>query len=274
MSRGINRQHRTLKAPSCNLQIWTIDDEDKLGEEIAYLVLGQWKQVEKLLNKADPLRAVTSINMLTSAIGSLTTEKTECDVHLDGWIFQFISWLVAAPQKNSRIRAPQMQKASKGFDGVQIIFNTEHTAVEKFIIFEDKATTDPRGKIQSQVWKEFEDLEQGNRDNELNSDVTAILDGVSQISDDDLISIVDELFRDSERRCYRVSVTGQNRHQSDVELTKLLNGFDATVLGKTDRRLANVLITQDVRQTLKRIISKAIDILESELHSLESRQDV
>lgn len=271
MSRGLNRHHQSLNTPDCIVQIWTISDEEKLAEEIAYLVLGQWKQVSKLLSQADPLRTINSITILNSAIDSLKIEKAKCQVHLDGWIFQFISWLAAAPEKNTRIRAPQMQKASKGFDGVQIRFNSEYTSVENIIVFEDKATTNPRGMIQSQVWKEFEDIELGNRDNELSSDVTAILDGVTGISDDDLISIVDELFRNGEKRCYRVSVTGDGRHRSAKELSTLLKGYDTSVAGGAHRRLANILITQDVRQALKSIVSKAIAILELELESLENQ---
>ena len=73
------------------------------------------------------------------------------------------------------IRAPHMILAHKGFDGLQLEVDAATGVVTAAVIFEDKATSNPRQTITNDVWPEFKLLEEGDRENVLTADVSSLL---------------------------------------------------------------------------------------------------
>jgi hypothetical protein len=65
--------------------------------------------------------------------------------------------------------------AHKGFDGLQLEIDTSNGFVTAAVIFEDKATDNPRDTIRDEVWPDFKLLEAGERENVLSADVSALL---------------------------------------------------------------------------------------------------
>ena len=51
--------------------------------------------------------------------------------------------------------------ADKGFDGLQLLLDNENQVVAAAVIFEDKATSNPRATIRDRVWPEFSTIERG-----------------------------------------------------------------------------------------------------------------
>lgn len=84
------------------------------------------------------------------AIALLSLKPDEKPWHRDGWMFQAISWIAAHNDGGIAIRAPHLIKAHKGFDGLKLELSDagEVTAV---VVFEDKATENPRATIRDDV---------------------------------------------------------------------------------------------------------------------------
>jgi hypothetical protein len=138
---------------------WTVQDEALLADHIARVALGQARHVAKILAGAQLGPPATSAAAAANAIAMLTVEGPDPS-HRDGWMFQVMSWIAAnraAP--DAIIHPPQMIQAHKGFDGLQLDVDRETGRIVAAIIFEDKATEDPRDVIRDYVWPEFAKLE-------------------------------------------------------------------------------------------------------------------
>jgi hypothetical protein len=160
----------------CSGSSWQVDDLQLLASQVAAVAVGQSRHIERVLAGARLGPAPTRASAAVGAIAMLTVVGDDPS-HRDGWIFQVISWIAAhraAP--GGLIRAPHMQLAHKGFDGLQLeLSNDDGNLVTAAIIFEDKATANPRDTIRDEVWPEFADLETGARDNLLTAEVIALL---------------------------------------------------------------------------------------------------
>ena len=159
----------------CSGNSWEVTNEEVLARQIASVALGQSRHVERVLAGAGlgPLPDVPSA--ATAAIEMLTVDGVDSS-HRDGWMFQVMSWIAAhRADPGGLIRAPQMQLAQKGFDGLQLRLDHDNQVVAAAVIFEDKATSNPRDTIRDQVWPEFSKLEHGKRDNLLTAEVVALL---------------------------------------------------------------------------------------------------
>ena len=232
---------------------WTIDNEDKLAELIARVAIGQSRVVERVLSATDALPIGFPKGGFKGARELLSVKPGNDTYHRDGWVFQVISWVAAhLSYKDAAIRAPQMIKADKGLDGLLIELKDDNLA--RVVICEDKATENPRQKIQSAVWPEFEDFETGARDNELVASVTSLLER-SQLHDPDSI-VANILWQD--KRAYRVAVTVGKTHSTAAGRKRLFEQYDEKVLGNMARRRADTLYLADVRSWIAAISAKAI----------------
>ncbi len=239
---------------------WQVPNEQLLAELIAHVALGQARHVRKILlsiGDAFPLPEddviVTAADMFTVATG---TEPW----HRDGWMFQVMSWLAAIKvSPDSIIAAPQMIKAQKGFDGLQLDFDSSTGLISAVVIFEDKATDNPRGTIQGQVWPDFERMESGDRANVLVAEVTGLLEKCPAIDVDDVIRKV--LWKDA--RHFRVSITIQDTHSTSAGRARLFKDYDTTVRGDIKRRRGETFYVGDLRAWMSSIANKAIDHLTS-----------
>lgn len=238
---------------------WTVTDEDELAALVAKVALGQARHVEKILMETDAIPQA----LIQSAVGGakklLTAEDPAKPWHRDGWLFQVIAWIAAHLQDPEALKAPpHMIHAHKGFDGIQLQLDPAGEA-ELVVICEQKATTGPRGKITSQVWPEFRELELGTRDNELIAEVTTLLERSGHPSADEAIGKI--LWENA--RSYSVSVTVGDDEHSDEGRKKLFKGYKK-VVDRSDVkfRRAETFYKVPLRQWMAEFSEKAISLID------------
>ncbi len=190
-----------------------VDDEDALANLIARVAIGQARVVERILRATDARPLGYPKGGFEGARDLLSVEAGKDPYHRDGWVFQVIAWIAAHRQnEEALIRAPQMIKADKGLDGMVIEFDDDNIAW--VVICEEKATENPRQKVQSAVWPEFKMFETGARDNELVASVTALLERSNDPDPDRTVANI--LWQ--EKRAYRVAVTVGETHSTAPSL--------------------------------------------------------
>ena len=227
--------------------IWKLKDEEKLAHLVALILLGRYLHVEKILDKLKPK--------------GLVVKAGKEPWHRDGLVFQAVSWIAAhkAPSGSTSIFSlPHQIPAHKGFDGLQIELDDDKQ-LTGVIIFEDKATDNPRTTIQQQVWPELTRLHNDERQTEVMQETTALLQRAAVDNPDELIEGI--VWKNLRR--FRVSITGENGHDVDPKLSALFKGYDGAVPGPdaTVRR-AEVVCLGDLRPWMQQFagkVSKAID---------------
>ncbi len=239
---------------------WTIEDDDELAELVARVALGQYRYVQRVLAETDCSKFAPSPTALEGAKKLLTATDEAGPWHRDGWLFQVISWIAGNLQnEDALIAPPQMIHAHKGFDGLHVHIDNTTGLVLSVVICEDKATDNPRGMIRDNVWTEFKALEQGERDNELVSEVSTLLDKLPDLDPD---QAVQEIFW-KEARAFRVSITVGDDHGDEAGRRKLFKGYKRAVGGNVARRRAETLHIDDLRKWMRRIAKKAIEAAET-----------
>lgn len=238
---------------------WSVDNKDMLAEMIARIAIGQSRVVGRVLKRlnAEPPGFPKGGFAGARELLSLKSED-EDPYHRDGWVFQAISWIAMNRQEeNALIRAPQSRKADKGLDGLLIRFDDDDVA--HVVICEEKATEHPRQKVQSQVWPEFVEFESGARDHELVAGVTSLL--ATSAEDDPDAVVADILWEDV--RAYRVAVTVGDTHATTAGRKRLFKGYEETVDGDVERRQAETLYLEDVREWIGDLAAKAVAIIDA-----------
>lgn len=252
----LNPRHPRLKG-----RRWESLDNEQLAAMVAQLALGQWRHVEGLLRSESGAGSVGPSYAINQAIRSLTVESGRDPWHRDGWVFQFISWIVAVEsRKGDPARAPQMDQASKGFDGLQLVLNRNGSSVKGIIIFEDKASESPRDKVRDEVWPSFREMEAGERDAALASELASLLERLPHLNK---LETVDRIMRDRKARRYRVSVTAGSHHAQGVHFSGLFDGYEEAVRGGRSRRYANVFEVNDLRAWMSTLSNRAVELLEA-----------
>ena len=240
---------------------WTIDDEDELARMVGRIFLGHFLHVEKILQKLKPKHKMVDGQAAKEAKARLVVKKGTEPWHRDGLVFQSISWIAAhqaSVNKSSVFSLPHMIPAHKGFDGLEIEM-TSKNKLHCLVIFEDKATENPRDMIRTSVWPDIEALHGGQRQTELMQELTALLQRAN-VKDPDAI-IETAVWK--QIRKFRVSVTGAEGQDEQAEFDKLFKGFDAVTPGLDALApRAEVFCHSDIRKWMKGFavkISKAID---------------
>ncbi|WDG17044.1 hypothetical protein [Microbacterium sp. Clip185] len=256
-------RHRKLKPRHGGYRgrAWEPRDLDALATAVADLALGQWLHVEELLRSEEPWRVSGADYAIDGAISLLTVPAGKDPWHRDGWVFQLVSWLAAVEENDGPARIPQMDQASKGFDGLQIAVNSRSGQPKRIVVFEDKATNSPRDTVRDDVWKSFAELETGSRNPALAAEVGYLL---SRIPLTDPRKTIDHLMRKQSGRAYRVSITTKAHHARAERFNGLFDGFEETVPGKRRRRRANVLEIADLRPWMDDLCDRAIAVLEGQ----------
>jgi len=230
----------------CDGCSWAIDDLDQLAQQIAFVAVGQSEHLVEILGAAGVPVLDASSSVRANAL-ELLSAAVDSPYHRDGWMFQVMSWLAAHRRTpGGLIRTPHMIKAHKGFDGLQVNISDSSGAVDAVVIFEDKATENPRDVIRDEVWPEFADLEGGGREHVLAAEVTTLLKiaGHSNAS-----STVKKIMWGSARN-YRVSVTVGAHHYTVPGIQSLLAGFDGVAPGERSRRRGEILYVEALRPWL------------------------
>ena len=242
----------------CSGYSWEVADEELLAQQIAAVALGQSRHVERVLAGAQLGPPLNVPSAVTAAIDMLTVAGVDPS-HRDGWMFQVMSW-IAAHRANPEglIRGPQMQLAQKGFDGLQLRLDHDNQVVTAAIIFEDKATSNPRDTIRDQVWPEFSALERGEKDNLLTAEVVALLQTRPALDPERGIQNV--IWRAG--RHYRLSVTVDATNRGEQRRQRLFQGYDTVAVGPLSRRRGEVFEIPDLRPWMAELAQRAIRSLE------------
>lgn len=247
--------------PLCYGYSWTIDDEDNLAEQIAYIAIGQWLHVQKILAAANLVSKTPTANAANSAIKLLTANNEKDAEHRDGWMFQAISWIAAhKASPDGVIRSPQIIRAQKGFDGFQLKLDDAKNVVAA-IIFEDKATGNPRDTVRDLVWPEFSKFESGDRENEVAAEITALLQTRSDIDPDAAIENI--IWK--EVRHYRISITVGNTHANDAGRQRLFKDYDTTITGIDEKRRGETIHINNLRDWMECLAQKAITSIQNKV---------
>lgn len=236
---------------------WKVQSEEKLAELIARVALGQASHVAKILGGLSGQQAPVFDGAVPSAVRMLTLQTGADPWHRDGWIFQVMSWLAARlANPGALLNPPQMILAQKGFDGIQIEFDPG-SGISAVVIFEDKATENPRGTIRDEVWPEFEAFERGDDTNVLTAEVVGLLERQPGVDADDVIRQV--IWKNVRR--FRVSITVGDSHASDAGHLRLFKDYDTHVPGDIKRRGGETFYVADLRQWMDGLASKALAFL-------------
>jgi hypothetical protein len=191
------------------------------------------------------------------AITLLTLEPEETPWHRDGWIFQAISWIAAHNDGGVAIRAPHLIKAHKGFDGLKLELDNSG-AVIGVVIFEDKATSNPRATIRKDVWPGIERLELGERSNELGQEVSALLEvQLRSFPELDIDEAVQKIVW-KEARHYRVAITVDKSHATAEPRMALFKDYDSFAPGNNSRRRAETMHVPDLRPWMEKFAALII----------------
>ncbi len=232
----------------CHGWSWVIEDEEQLVDEVAMVALGQYRHIAKILSGLNSRPASTSAEHVADALSKLSPDVDGSIWKRDGWLFQIISWIAAYHHKNgSIIRAPHIRKADHGFDGMQLDLTEDGSAISAVVIYEDKATINPRKTIISKVWPEMVKMEAGERITELTHDATSLLETqLGSASGIDIDSAVEEIIWKEARR-YRVSLTVSDQHQAHDARRSIFEGYKEQVDGDTIRRRAETICIPNMR---------------------------
>ena len=175
-------EHGTL----CHGCTWTIPDERELARLVARVLLGQFRHVSKIIAGTTGRAPAPDARTVHSAMARLTVAPGKDPWHRDGLLFQTISWIAA--RRDAKVGAitspPHLIPAHKGFDGLQVEWDDAAGSLAAVVIFEDKATDYPRATIRDDIWPEFAKLENGERQNVLMQEVTALFETRSDIDVD------------------------------------------------------------------------------------------
>lgn len=232
---------------------WAVQCEATLADQIAGVALGQSRHVEKILSGANLEPAASSKSAARGAIQLLTADGEPW--HRDGWMFQVMSWIAARTATPAGIiRSPHMIAADKGFDGLQLDIDASDGKVSAIVVFEDKATENPRETIRKEVWPDFKLIEQGDRENVLTAEVSALLQMHPHLDQDAAIQSIIW----NQVRHYRVSITVDNTHANEAGRRGLFRGYEAIVPGALAKRRAETFVVDDLRTWMANLATLAI----------------
>jgi hypothetical protein len=240
----------------CRGASWTVPDEAVLAEQIARVAIGQSLHVERILSGARLKAPPTVETAKIGAIELLTANDPERPWHRDGWMFQVMSWIAAhRATPGGLIQAPHMIPAHKGFDGLQLELDAAGQSVTAAVLFEDKATDNPRDTIRDEVWPELRELESGDRDNLVIAEVVTLLGRKPAL--DPFAAIQDVIWKSAKR--YRVSVTVGPIHEDSDGRLRLFHDYDQMATGDLDRRLGGTFPVADLRPWMANLAAQAIE---------------
>jgi hypothetical protein len=237
---------------------WVVTDRDILAEHVARIAVGQFRHVAKILASKGTPPAKADADAKADAIALLTLKVGEDPWHRDGWLFQAISWIAAHTSGGVAIRAPHLIKAHKGFDGLQLELDALGD-VQAVIVFEDKATENPRKMIREDVLPGFAKLEAGERTNELSQEVAALLETQQATYPNlDVDAAVEKVVWKEARR-YRVAITVDSPHDKDPKRRALFKDYDTSVVGDHGRRGAETMTIPDLRKWMQNFADLTIE---------------
>jgi hypothetical protein len=230
---------------------WSIPSIDELANAIAIIAIGQARHVANILHTADLAPKPTTQNIVKGAVSLLSPSGGFA--HRDGWMFQVMSWLAAQLRvPGALMSTPHMKHADKGLDGLQVQIDGNGTVVA-LVIFEDKATENPRATVRDSVWPEFLEFESGAEENNI---AAKVVDLLATFAHEDPEQAVADIMWTQVRR-YRVSIT--DTQSTDHSQAKLFKGYATTIPGGVERRRAEVFEVVNLRKWMDDLAALAIE---------------
>ena len=229
---------------------WSVASIDELANAIAIVAVGQARHVATILHAAGLGPKPTSKAAIRGGIKLLT--HTGNIAHRDGWMFQVMSWLAAQLREpDALMNTPHLIHAHKGLDGLQVSVDGTN-AVKAVVLFEDKATENPRSTVTGKVWPEFVEFEVGHNENLIAAEVAHLLavDG----HPDPQQAVSDIMWKQVRR--YRLSITDEQ--STDQSQAKLFKGYASNVPGALERRRAEVFEVKGLRTWMNTLAAAAI----------------
>lgn len=250
----------------CLDEEYTILDKDMIAQWVARLALGQSRHMAKIIeelssaniNVAD-LTKKSVLERLVMKEGLTDNQKDKFIEKRDGWLFQYISWIVVYLQNQGKLFKqyfPHTQTAMHGIDGLAVIVENGH--IVRIIITEDKCTINARNTISSKVFPELDDYENGIKNTELLEKVGDLLDKFEVDCNDAHNEI-----EDKNKWQYRISITRQDLHNSQEGRKSLFKGYDTHVSGSIIRRRGSSTNLGDTRAWMDDFSMKVINIIKT-----------
>lgn len=234
---------------------WSVPSVDELANAIAIIAVGQALHVANILQAAGLAAQPSTKGAVKGAIKLLASSGNIA--HRDGWMFQVMSWLAAQLHTpGAMMNTPHMIHAHKGLDGLQVSIDGSEK-VEAVVLFEDKATENPRSMVTSKVWPEFRDFEAGENEHLVVAEVTQLLKASGHSAPQK--AVADIMW--AQVRRYRLSITDQQ--STDLSQAKLFKGYAKHVPGGVERRRAEVFEVIGLRKWMDDLAKVAIKKAES-----------
>lgn len=229
---------------------WSVPSVEELANAIAIIAVGQSTHVANILHAAGLAAKPTTKGALKGAIKLLTSSGNFA--HRDGWMFQVMSWLAAQLRTpGALMNTPHMIHAHKGLDGLQVSIDGADK-VTAVVLFEDKATENPRSMVRDKVWPEFTEFETGENEHLVTAEVTQLLKVAGH--SDPQQAVADIMWKQVRR--YRLSITDEL--STDQSQAKLFKGYEKSVPGGMERRRAEVFEVLGLRAWMDNLAKVAI----------------
>jgi hypothetical protein len=253
--------------PLCEGHEWEVTDVDALAEYVARIAVGQCTHIAKILLNENATSTSVFAAAKQDAKKLLILEDGKDPWHRDGWIFQAISWIAAYKAGGVVIRKPHMIMAHKGFDGLKLEVDDSGNVIA-VVIFEDKATENPRDTIRDEVWPGIEQLEGGARTNDLCAEIAALLESQARRFPDLDVDAAIERIAWQKARSYRVAITVPKPHTSDKARGKLFKGYDLYAPGPRTKRGAETMHLPALRTWMQGFAERVIGRIEAMTESV------
>ena len=252
--------------PLCKDYEFIFTDINRLVEMITELCLGQCQHVSNVIKALAPTAPSPDIKAIRNLIAVLDTKGKSVAYRdqIHGWLFQMISWIALAIQhKNDTFlqHYPQSQPAMPGIDGLAITLKIDNS-IDKIIITEDKCTEHPRKTIKDLVWPEFDDYENGKKNSAVFQQIQSLF-----LNDTRWHNIQNDITKE-EYREYRIAITREEIHNSDIGRKSLFKDFDIHVKGDdVSRRSGASVYIKDMRNWMETVRQNMIICLNNKLKS-------
>ena len=246
----ITRTHVVDDLPTCIHHEWEIVDLARLVDTVTRLALGQHHHALSVLRSLQPNRPPPVGDEAKSHLVRILTNENDV-YNRDGWLFQLISWSVAAHcDANLLLDAPHPQPSQKGFDGFFVLLSEDRSSVKSVIFNEDKATENPRYTITQDVFPEIEAIEAGRHDSQALGRITTLLQCAGL--DGDVLQSHLESALWTQRRSYRIAVA--TSRESLPPRVCLYSEFDQVASGEPERRMGESLMCVDLREWFQEFV--------------------
>lgn len=223
-----------------------VNDYELMVDLIVQVAVGKSMHVQKIIHgEHNASRILTDRARLSALQYLMATKDTEIH-HRDGWLFQVISWITTLNESGTVFsRLPQMRWSQTGLDGFSLVLSDDKKSIDHIIVYEEKATTNPRNQFSSKVLPELIALESG-KDDSLIMHETLALEPVVGLVD---IQSAAEALISGQGIHYRVSLTSQLiSHCTNKQKSGLFKGYDEAVVGTASRRGAATMHHTNIRE--------------------------